>query len=128
MLSIGSEHTNLEEAGRDLLDFILEPSHWVALDRLKAEPGLRPGENPDYQRRVGTLRICASVDVTSDLEVFLRIAFRAPGLSPVKAADHLESFLKSRLPLRPNTEWQVEVDDRRWIHFIRRYTSARLAG
>ena len=52
------------------------------------------GQNAVYQRRVGTLRICASVDVSATLDVYLRIAFRAPGLTPVKAADHLEAFLK----------------------------------
>jgi hypothetical protein len=83
-------------------------------------------QNADYQRRVGPLRICASVDVTSGLEVHLRVAFRAPGLTPIKAADHLEAFLKQRLPLTPNTEWQVEVDERRWIHFVRRYAAAHL--
>jgi hypothetical protein len=54
------------------------------------------------------------------------VAFRGPGLTPVKAADQLEAFLKTRLPLTPNTEWQVEVDERRWIHFVRRYASPRL--
>jgi hypothetical protein len=68
------------------------------------------------------------VDVAEDLGVFLRIAFRAPGLTPVKAADHLESFLKTRLPLTPNTEWQVEVDERRWIHFVRRYAASNLVA
>ena len=42
------------------------------------------------------------------------------------AADHLESFLKQRLPLTPNSEWQVEVDERRWIHFSRRYAGTHL--
>jgi hypothetical protein len=120
------QHSTIEEAGGDLLDYILDPAHWVSLDRLKAEPELRPGTNPNYQRQVGALRICASVDVTSTLDVFLRVAFRAPGLTPLKAAEHLEAFLKGRLPLRPNTEWQVEVDDRRWIHFIQRYASLKL--
>ena len=46
--------------------------------------------------------------------------------TPVKAADHLEAFLKQRLPLTPNSEWQVEVDERRWIHFVRRYAAPRL--
>lgn len=116
------QHTTVEDAGRDLLRFILDPAHWISIERLAREPHLRPGQNPDYQRQVGTLRICASVDVTPSLDVFLRVGFRAPGLTPVKAADHLEAFLRGRLPLTPNTEWQVEVDDRRWIHFIRRYS------
>lgn len=122
MLSI-HQNTSVEEAGSDLLDFILDPTHWVCLDRLKAEPESRPGQNPAYQRQVGSLRICASVDVSSTVDAFLRVAFRAPGLTPVKASEYLEEFLKSRLPLKPNTEWQVEIDAKRWIHFIRRYAS-----
>jgi len=39
----------------------------------------------------------------------------------MRAADHLEAFLGSRLPLVPNSEWQVAIDGRRWVHFIRRY-------
>jgi hypothetical protein len=127
MLSI-HEHSTLEEASRQLLDFVLEPANWVHLAGLKDDPARRPGVNPAYQRRVGSLRICASVDVCDSLDVFLRVAFRAPGLTPVKAADHLESFLSARLPLQPNTEWQVEVDERNWIHFMRRYTTAPLAA
>jgi hypothetical protein len=75
---------------------------------------------------VGSLRICASVDVTGRLDVFLRIAFRAPGLSLMGAADHLETFLEGRIPLTVNSEWQVQVDDRDWVHFIRRYAGAPL--
>jgi len=74
------------------------------------------------------LRICASVDITPELIVFLRVAFRGPKLAPMQAADHLEAFLKSRLPFTPNSEWQVEVDERRWIHFIRRYTGDTLVA
>jgi hypothetical protein len=102
MLSI-PENRNVEEASESLLDFILEPSNWVWLGHVK--DGERPGQLPEYQRRVGSLRICASVDVSPELGVFLRVAFRAPGLSPSKAADHLEAFLKNRIPLTPNTEW-----------------------
>jgi hypothetical protein len=120
------EHATVEEASADLLDFILSPANWLSIEQLTVDPSVRPAQNALYQRRVGPLRICASVEVASTLEVFLRVAFRAPGLTPVKAADHLETFLRSRLPLTPNTEWQVEVDERRWIHFVRRYASARL--
>ncbi|HVE84208.1 MAG TPA: hypothetical protein VND93_15225 [Myxococcales bacterium] len=116
-----TQNSTVEEAGRDLLGFILDPSHWVVLDRLAMQPQERPGVNPNYQRRVGPISICASVDVTADLGVFLRIAFRGPKLTPVKAAEHLEAFLRTRLPLLPNTEWQVQIDERRWIHFIRRW-------
>jgi len=121
-----SQNATVEEAGRDLLGFILQPDHWVVLDRLADRPNERPGANANYQRQVGPISICASVDVTADLGVFLRIAFRAAKLTPVKAAEHLEAFLRSRMPLLPNTEWQVQVDGRRWIHFIRRYVGEGL--
>ena len=120
------EHATVEEASTDLLDFILTPDNWLSAEQQAENPSARPAQNVLYQRRVGPLRICACVDVSSSLEVFLRIGFRAPGLSPVKAADHLEAFLRTRVPLTPNTVWQVEVDERRWIHFTRRYASARL--
>jgi hypothetical protein len=123
-----SQNATLEEAGRDLLGFILDPGHWVVLDRLAAQPHERPGANPNYQRRVGSISICASVDVTADLGVFLRIAFRASKLTPVKAAEYLEQFLRTRLPLLPNTEWQVQIDERKWIHFIRRWVKDSLTA
>ncbi len=125
MLSV-HEHSTLEDASRELLRFILSPANWVSLERLRDEPHSRPGQNADYQRRVGKLRICASVDITPSLNVFLRIAFQGPGLSPLRAADILERFLKGRLSLTPNSEWRVEVDERRWIHFIRRDTTPPL--
>ncbi len=125
MLSI-AEHQSVEEASTHLLDFVLTPANWVSLAQASEDPTGRPVQNALYQRRVGPLRICASVEVTAELGVQLRIAFRGPGLTPVKAADHLEAFLKSRLPLTPNTEWQVEVDERRWIHFVRRWAAANL--
>jgi hypothetical protein len=124
MLSI-HEHATLQEASADLLDFTLTPSNWVTALAPEAAPTSVPAD-VRYQRRVGSLRIYATVEVTPSLEVFLRIAFRAPGLTPVKAADHLEAFLKPRIPLTPNTEWQVEVDERRWIHFVRRFAGPRL--
>jgi hypothetical protein len=130
MLSI-QEHGTVEEASSDLLDFILVPNNWLEQPPAQAEAtntGAWPNSDMQYQRRVGPLRICASVDVAASLDVVLHIAFRAPGLTPLKAADHLESFLKQRLPLTPNSEWQVEVDDRRWIHFSRRYASSHLSA
>ena len=120
------EHATVEEASKDLLDFILTPGMWLSVAEQAADASLRPAQNTLYQRRVGPLRICACVEVSDSLEVFLRIAFRAPGLTPTKAADHLEAFLRTRIPLTPNSEWQVEVDERRWIHFVRRYAGARL--
>ncbi|HYO56947.1 hypothetical protein [Archangium sp.] len=125
MLSI-HEHATLEDASNELLEFTLEPSNWMMAQPASQAPSLVPGQDVQYQRRVGPLRIYTVVEVGPLLEVFLRIAFRAPGLTPVKAADHLETFLKRRLPLTPNSEWQVEVDERRWIHFVRRYTAPRL--
>jgi hypothetical protein len=125
MLSI-HEHATLEEASLELLDFVLTPSNWVETLPPDQAPATVSGQDMQYQRRVGSLRIFAAVEVAPSLDAFLRVAFRAPGLSPVKAADHLEAFLKQRLPLTPNTEWQVEVDERRWIHFVRRYSAPRL--
>jgi hypothetical protein len=127
MLSI-HEHRSVEDASADLLGFILEPINWVVLDELKQTPALRPGQNPDYQRQVGLLRICASVDVTATLEVYLRIAFRAQGLTPARAADHLADFVRGRIPLIPNAEWQVQVDEKGWFHFMRRYAPRALAA
>ena len=127
MLSV-HEHSTLEEAGQELLAFILEPSNWVASLPKNKEMTAPPGQDVEHQRRVGTLRIYAAVEVNPSLDVFLRVAFRGPGLTPVKAADHLESFLEQRLPLTPNSEWQVEVDERRWIHFVRRYAGSRLTA
>lgn len=120
------EHSTLQEASRNLLDFILSPQNWVLLSELDQKPAARPGQNPDYQCLVGNLRICASVDVTPSLETFVRVAFRGPGLTPKKAADHLVSFMGPRIPLWPNSEWQVQVDARNWIHFIHCYTRAAL--
>ncbi len=125
MLSI-HEHASLEEASVELLEFALDPSNWTAA--LENGATVVPAQDVRNQRRVGPLRIYAVVEVTPSLEVFLRVAFRAPGLTPVKAADHLEGFLKHRLPLTPNSEWQVEVDERRWIHFVRRYSGAHLVA
>jgi hypothetical protein len=124
MLSI-HESATLEEASVELLDFAMTPSNWHQALAPETTPTSVPAD-VQYQRRVGSLRIYATVEVTPSLEVFLRIAFRGPGLTPVKAADHLEGFLKPRIPLTPNTEWQVEVDERRWIHFVRRFAGPRL--
>jgi hypothetical protein len=127
MLQINESNT-IEEASKDLLEFVLQPENWVSLAQPVAPAAARPGESPHYQRRVGKIRVCTSVEVTATLEVILRVGFLGPGLSAMKAADHLETFLKRRLPLTPNTEWQVEVDARRWIHFTRKYAGAPLRG
>ncbi len=122
MLSI-HEHATLEEASAELLEFALAPTNWSTALAVTQVPASTPGQDMSSQRRVGALRVYAVVEIASTNDVFLRVAFRAPGLTPVKAADHLETFLKKRLPLTPNSEWQVEVDERRWIHFVRRYAS-----
>ncbi len=127
MLSI-HEHATVEEASQSLFPFIVQAKNWVSLEGLARHPEARPGENAAYQRRVGSLRICASVDITPSLGVFLRIGFRAPNLSPMKAADHLESFLRGHLPLLPHSEWHVQVDARRWVHFIHRWVGEALAA
>ncbi|MFY0564575.1 hypothetical protein ACN28E_12040 [Archangium lansingense] len=124
MLSI-HEHATLEEASEELLEYALEPSNWMT-PQPAGQAAASVSQDVRYQRRVGPLRIYTVLEVAPSLEVFLRVAFRAPGLTPVKAADHLETFLKQRLPLTPNSEWQVEVDERRWIHFVRRYAAPRL--
>lgn len=131
MLSI-HESASLEEASSELLDTALAPEHWR--ERAASEgdgdgagrPDDRGLDDPRYQRRVGALRVCAALEVGEDLGVTLRVSFRAPGLTPTRAAEHLEAFLGPRLPLLPNTEWQVEVDERRWIHFSRRYLEGPL--
>ena len=111
---------SLEDASADLMQFVRAPENWLS-------PGRRPAASQgEYHRRVGGLRLRASVDVTADLAVRLRISFRAPGLTPMQAVEHLETFLHGRLPLLPNAEWQVEVDGRRWIHFSRRYLGPAL--
>jgi hypothetical protein len=114
------EHPTVEEASTNLLPFILIPENWVAVEEPEGGFGTRLIE---YCRHVDKLHVRASVDLTSELDVYLHVAFRAPGLTPMRAAEHLETFLSSRFPLVPNTEWQVEVDPRRWIHFRRRYTA-----
>lgn len=120
------ERATLEEASGDLLGFITEAKNWVALRPGEQGRGRRSPLGPNYERQVGPLRVSASVDVQPDLQVLLRVAFRSPNLEPVKASEHLEAFLKSRMPLVPRTEWQVEVDERKWIHFFRPYVKERL--
>ena len=70
MLSI-HENATVEEASADLLGFILEPSNWIQLDAPEGEEDavLRPVDDVTYQRRVGPLRICASVDVAPSASV-----------------------------------------------------------
>jgi len=119
------QHSTVEEASEDMLPFILDPQNWVVADG--GDDAFR-GKLTDYCRNVDVLKIRASVGLAPDLGVFLHVAFRGPGLTPLKAAEHLESFLTQRFPLVPNTEWQVEVDARKWIHFRRRYSQEVLRG
>jgi hypothetical protein len=122
------EHATLEEASTHLLEYVLSPEHWLPSEAA-ASLALRPAYQPaEYHARVGKLRICACLNVRSNLDVVLHVAFRAPGLTPARAADHLETFLQERLPLQPNTEWQVEVDGRYWIHFQRAYQNQKLVA
>src|SRR5262245_15995106 len=58
------EHATVEEASKDLLDFVLMPANWLPIEAQSADPSLRPVQNAHYQRRVGPLRICACVDVS----------------------------------------------------------------
>lgn len=118
MLSI-HEHPTLQDASAELLNFALDPENWIV--RGEASICASPGEDGSYQRRVGKLRVCAAVEVTPSQQAFLHIGFSAPGLTPLAAADHLAAFVAERLPLLPNSEWQVAVDGRRWVHFIRPY-------
>ena len=123
------EHITIEEASEALLRYVLEPRNWLLLSSdVGEERASRPGQNPAYQRRVGALKICASVEVNAALDTTLRISFRGPGLAPLRAADHLELFLKRRIPFVPNAEWELETGARHWIHFTRRYTPAALQG
>lgn len=112
--------TTLEEAGGTLLAFALDPLNWVSRGGHRALPA--------YLRVVNGVQICAAVDVNSALEGFVRVSFRGPDLSPMKAADLLERFVKDHFPFTANCEWEVEIDRRRWIHFSRRYTSPALLG
>lgn len=114
-MSTTQQSTSLEQEGSTLLSFALNPQNWVSRGQHRALPA--------HLRVVNGVQICAAVDVTADLESFLRVSFRGSDLSPMKAADLLEVFVKDHFPFTANTEWEVEIDGRRWIHFSRRYTS-----
>jgi hypothetical protein len=109
----------MEEAGGALLERAVDPSRW-------ALPGRRV--TVDNTCRVGSVQVCASVDVTPTLETFIRVSFRGPRLSPMQAAELLEQFTSARFVFIPNTEWFVEIDARNWIHFSRPYTQPRLVA
>lgn len=107
----------MEEAGGALLERAIDPARW-------ALPGRRV--TVDNTCRVGSVQVCASVDVTPTLETFLRVSFRGPKLSPMQAAELLEQFTSVRFTFIPNIEWFVEIDARNWIHFSRPYSQPRL--
>jgi hypothetical protein len=112
-------HTTWKEAGRELVPEALDPTNWV---------GVAPGEalcaRPvSLQRRVGHTRVVASVDVSERLGLLLHVAFRGPALDPMGAAALLAAFLDGSRPLLLSARWQVEVDARGWVHFVRPYLS-----
>ncbi len=118
MRSIIQQQATLEDAGGTLLTFALDPHNWVSRGGHRALPA--------HLRVVNGVQICAAVDVNAALDSFVRVSFRAADLSPMRAADLLELFVKNHFPFTPNCEWEVEIDGRRWIHFSRRYTSRGL--
>src|SRR5437016_5521947 len=113
-----SEVRSIEEASGALLEFALKPQNWLTLGKQRVSPA--------YFRRLDTVQICVSVDVTPTLDTYLRVSFRGPELTPMQGADLLEGFLRGRFPFSPNMEWEVEIDARGWIHFTRRYTGLTL--
>lgn len=108
---------SMSEAGDALLVRATAPERWML-------PGRRV--TLDNTCRVGSVQVCASVDVTPTLETFLRVSFKGPTLSPMQAAELLEQFTSTRYVFVPNVEWFVEIDARQWIHFSRPYTQPRL--
>jgi len=109
----------MQEAGDALLIRALDPRRWML-------PGRRVTK--DNICEVGSVQVCATVDINPALETFLRVSFRGQDLTPMDAADLLEQFTTTRFPFVPNTEWFVEIDARKWIHFSRRYTQPHLQG
>ncbi|MFT3713967.1 MAG: hypothetical protein QM817_40415 [Archangium sp.] len=108
---------SMEEAGGALLHRAVDPSRWML-------PGRRV--TVDNRVRVGSVEVCATVDVTPTLETYLRVSFKGPRLSPMQAAELLEQFTSVKYTFIPNIEWFVEIDARQWIHFSRPYTQPRL--
>jgi hypothetical protein len=108
---------SMDEAGGTLLAHALDPAHWTLPTRRV---------NKENLCQVGSIQVCASLDITPTLETYVRVSFRGPGLSPMQAAEHLEQFVSRRFTFVPNAEWFVEIDARKWIHFSRKYTELRL--
>jgi hypothetical protein len=108
---------SIEEAAGALFNKALHPSAW----------GLHvTGRFLSNRCRVGSIEVCALIDVLDSLDTYLRVAFRGPKLSVLDAADLLEKFVCTRFLFVPSAEWMVEIDARDWIHFTRRYTSPAL--
>lgn len=107
----------MDEAGGALLERALDPERWALPTRRVVKDNLC---------QVGTVQVCASLDITPTLDTFIRVSFRGPGLSPMQAAELLEQFISKRFTFVPNAEWFVEIDARKWIHFSRKYTEQRL--
>lgn len=117
MRSVVPMAQTMAEASTNLLGKALDPHSWgLPLRRVTI----------DNVCQVGSVQVCATVDVMPTLETNLRISFRGPNLSPMEAAELLEQFTAGRFPFIPNAEWFVEIDARRWIHFSRRYTDRTL--
>lgn len=110
--------TNFEEAGDLLLQFAVQPENWVTPGGARA--------SASHLKVVDGVQVSAAVELTQELEVYLRVSFRGADLSPMKASELLESVVGRRMPFKPNTEWQVQIDGRRWIHFSRRYAANAL--
>src|SRR4029077_14461834 len=106
--SATQQQGSLEEAGGTLLTFALDSHNWVSRGGHRALPA--------YLRVVNGVQICAAVDISAALETFVRVSFRGSDLSPMKAADLLEELVKGHFPFTANSEWEVEIDGRRWIH------------
>lgn len=111
------KHQSMSEAGEDLLHRAVDPLRWATHARRV---------NVDNICRVGSVQVCASVDVMPTLETYLRVSFKGPKLSPMEAAELLEQFTSARYTYIPNLEWFVEIDARDWIHFSRRYSQPSL--
>lgn len=114
--TVGSADT-MGEAGGTLLSRALDPKSWTVV-------GLR--KPLDEVCTVGGVQVCASVDVLPTLDTYIRVSFKGPDLSPMKAAEYLEEFTACRFPFVRNAEWLCEVDSKAWIHFTRPYTPATL--
>lgn len=114
MHSTSLQDPTLLRSATSLLEYALDPVHWLPAGTRRASSA--------HLRVIGSMQVCATVDVTPTLETMLRISFRGPDVSPLTAIDLLEELVKGKFTFAPNTEWEVMIDARKWIHFSRRYT------